>query len=429
MKICVLGLWHLGSVTAGCLAAAGHTVTGLDFDAEVIANLSKGVPPLYEPGLEDLIRQGLADGRLTFTTDAGFALREIDLLWVSYDTPVDEDDQADVAYVLERTSRALAGLKSPALVLISSQLPVGSIRLLEERLRDTLPTGTTFACSPENLRLGRAIDAFNKPARIVAGVRNDRSRELLGPLFSRYTDHIEWMTVESAEMTKHALNAFLAASVSFINEIAVLCEKTGADAREVERALKSEPRIGPRAYLTPGGAFAGGTLARDVAFLTGIGAERGATTCLLQAIRQSNDAHRQWAKHKLGSVFETMQDRAVAVWGLAYKAGTDTLRRSASVELCRWLASAGARVRAHDPAVKRIPEELTSIIALCSSPEEALAGADALVIATEWPQFTTISAETIVRAMRTAIVFDVGRFLARQLDSRPDVRYFTVGKP
>ncbi len=239
MKVCVLGLWHLGTVTAACLASGGHHVTGLDFDETVITNLKKGQPPLFEPGLEDLVKKGIQSGTLDFSTDPAQAVSEAKVIWVAYDTPVDDDDNADVNYVIERVGKLFPHLKSGQEVLISSQLPVGTSAHLEKLFAKARPNlQVSFSYSPENLRLGKAISVFTQPDRVVIGTRSENSRKIFSELLSPFTDHIEWMSVESAEMTKHALNAFLATSVTFINEIASICEQVGADAKEVERGLK-----------------------------------------------------------------------------------------------------------------------------------------------------------------------------------------------
>ena len=241
MRVCVLGLWHLGAVTAACLASGGHHVTGLDFDETVITNLKKGQPPLFEPGLEDLVKKGIQSGTLDFSTDPAQAMSGAEVIWVAYDTPVDDADNADVNYVIERVGKLFPYLKSGQEVLISSQLPVGTSAHLEKLFAKARPNlQASFSYSPENLRLGKAIAVFTQPDRVVIGTRFESSRKIFLELLSPFTDHIEWMSVESAEMTKHALNAFLATSVTFINEIASICEQVGADAKEVERGLKSE---------------------------------------------------------------------------------------------------------------------------------------------------------------------------------------------
>ncbi len=431
MKVCVLGLWHLGTVTAACLASGGHAVVGLDFDAPTIHKLQAGQPPLFEPGLEELVKRGLAEGRLRFTTDIANALADApEVVWVAYDTPVDDDDHADVEFVVERVTRLFPHLPHGATVLISSQLPVGTAHRLENLCNAACPEAAiSFACSPENLRLGKALQVFTQPDRVVIGVSTERDRARLTALFQPFTDKIEWMSVESAEMTKHALNAFLAVSVTFINELATLCEQVGADAKEVERGLKSEARIGPRAYLGPGGAFAGGTLARDIAFLNQIGAQHQQSTALLAAVRQSNAAHKNWARRKLQQLLGDLRGRTIAVWGLTYKPGTDTLRRSSSVELCEWLHGQGARVQAHDPAVKTLPAELAAHIELCPTPLAAAHAADAVVVSTEWPEYKDIRATELSAALAQPIVVDVARFLAKTLENQANLRYAAVGKP
>lgn len=418
MNVTVFGLWHLGCVTAACLASGGHRVVGFDDD---VSGLREGRAPLFEPGLDDLIRAGLDAGNLRFEGDPRAALADAEVLWVTFDTPVDEDDAADVEFVLSRVESVLPLLREGTLVILSSQLPVGSARQMEQRTAETaaVRTDVTFACLPENLRLGKAIEVFTKPDRVVAGVRGDRDRERVASLLAPFTDRIEWMSVESAEMTKHALNAFLATSVAFINEIATICEAVGADAKEVERGLKSESRIGPRAYLSPGGAFAGGTLARDIGFLSRL----GTSPPLISSVKTSNDVHRGWPRRRLQQLLGDLRGRAIAVWGLTYKPGTDTLRRSSSVELCRWLLGQGARVRAHDPAVKALPDDLP--IELCATPAEAARGADAVVVATEWPDYRALTPADLGDG---ATVLDANRFVRQNFEGAAGIRYVTVGK-
>jgi len=429
MRVCVLGLWHLGTVTAACLASAGHDATGLDFDPAIVANLGAGVPPLFEPGLQDLVKAGLASGRLGFTADPAAAVPAADVVWVAYDTPVDDEDQADVEYVVERVTRMFPHLRDGALVIISSQLPVGTTR----RLEDTFAAGAqgrtvSFAYSPENLRLGNAINVFTKPDRVVVGVRSASDRERIAALLRPFTDRIEWMSVESAEMTKHALNAFLATSVAFINEIAALCEQVGADASEVERGLKSESRIGPKAYLSPGAAFAGGTLARDVVFLSQLGRTHDVPVQLLPAVKESNDAHRRWAERRLDQLLGGVAGKTVAIWGLTYKPGTDTLRRSSAVELSRWVIGQGGIVRAHDPAVRQLPPDLASRLHLAEDPLTAVDGASALVVATPWPDYRQADVGAVATRMKRPLVLDANRFLGETLGRHGRIQYVSVGR-
>ena len=429
MRVCVLGLWHLGTVTAACLASGGHDVTGLDFDPAVIAGLAAGRPPLLEPGLEDLVGAGLASGLLRFTSDAAAAVGDADIVWVTYDTPVDDDDRADVEYVVERVCRMFPYLRNGALVLISSQLPVGTTRRLEQAfVGQSRGRSITFACSPENLRLGKAISIFTHPDRVVVGVRSVVDRGRVAALLAPFTDCIEWMAVESAEMTKHVLNAFLATSVTFINEIASLCEQVGADATEVERGLKSEARVGPKAYLSPGGAFAGGTLARDVVFLSQLGQTHGVATHLLSSVKSSNDTHRQWAQRRIGQFLDPIAGKTIAVWGLTYKPGTDTLRRSGAVELCEWLADRGATVRAHDPAVTLLPPNLGGRIILADSALAAIDGAHALIVATAWPEYRQIAASDVAARLVGRLVLDANRFLGETLERAEGIDYLSVGR-
>jgi UDPglucose 6-dehydrogenase len=421
MNITVLGLWHLGSVTAACCAKHFH-VTGLDFDAANVAKLNQGQAPLLEPGLNELIAAGLTAKNLLFTSDAKIACANADILWLCYDTPVNDNDESDVESVLANLRRALPHVPKGALVLISAQLPVGTCKKLETEFPQF-----HFACSPENLRLGKAIESFEKAERVIVGIRDEAKKPLLEQLFAPFTPQIIFMRTESAEMVKHALNSFLALSITFINEVARLCEHTGADAKEVSAGLKSEPRIGPRAYLGPGGPFAGGTLARDVVTLSKLAKANGEQISVIPAIKQSNDLHRGWAFRRLQSRLGELRGKTVAVLGLTYTTNTDTLRRSAAVELCRQLLDADANVSAFDPAVKNLPPELNSV-SLAADIAAALDGAEAVAICTEWPQFRQADWAKIVPAMHQRIFVDANRFLEKELKKLPGVEHLSVGR-
>jgi UDPglucose 6-dehydrogenase len=421
LRITVLGLWHLGCVTAAC-CAKHFQVTGLDFDASTVAKLNAGHAPLLEPGLDELISTGLAAKRLAFATDAAAACAAADLLWLCSDTPVNDDDESDVDSVLASLRQSLPHLPVGALVLISAQLPVGTCRRLEAEFPQF-----HFACSPENLRLGKAIDAFTKADRVVAGVRNDAKKPLLEKVFAPFTGQILFMRTESAEMVKHALNSFLAVSITFINEIARLCEHTGADAKEVSAGLKSDIRIGSRSYLGPGGPFAGGTLARDVVTLTKLGAVAGETLSVIPAIKQSNDLHRGWALRRLQFRLGDLRGRHITLLGLVYTPGTDTLRRSAAIELCHALLAAGAQVRAFDPAVKQLPDELAKV-ELSPDIAAAVHGADTVVVCTEWPHFRQADWPGIVPTMRQRVFIDANRFLEKELLTVPAIEHLSVGR-
>jgi UDPglucose 6-dehydrogenase len=269
MKVCVYGLGHLGSVTAACLASVGHEVYGMQFGV---------FGP--EPKLNELYKEMLEKGALRVGNDRD-RIREAEVLWVTFDTPVDDNDRADVDYVLGKVREVMPYVAESTPVIVSSQLPVGTIRKLEGEF-----PRHTFVCIPENLRHGTAVENFLHPDRFVVGIRSYEAGDKIIPLLHFAT--IEWMDIESAEMTKHAINAFLATSICFINEIAAICELVGADPKEVERGLKTEARIGPKAYLKPGGPYTGKTLARDVAYLVRMEIDNHLNTPVIENIALSN---------------------------------------------------------------------------------------------------------------------------------------------
>lgn len=421
MHLVVLGLWHLGSVTAACMARY-HRVSGLDFNEVVLAKLRGGHAPLHEPGLDNLIAERIASDHLSFSAEVSVAATA-DLLWVCYDTPVDLDDRSDLDWVHTCLARVLPSLRSGTVVLISSQLPVGTCAQLAKQ-----HPALHFACSPENLRLGKALEAFEKPARIIVGVQSVFARSVLEKMLAPLGAPLVWMRTESAEMVKHALNSFLALSVAYINEIASLSEMVGADAQEVAAGLKSDPRIGARAYLGPGGPFAGGTLARDVVTLSQLGITQHLPLALIPAIKESNDRHRGWAFRKIQPALTAIKQPIIAVLGLAYTPNTSTLRRSAAVELCRQLLAAGMKVRAYDPLIRTADDEHHDLL-LSQSAADAMRGAHAVVICTEWPEFRDYPWPTLIASMAQAVVIDANRLVEKSVASVAGLVYLTVGRP
>ena len=428
MKICVQGTWHLGSVTAACLADKGHKVIGLDYDTNVINSLSKGKAPIYEPGLDNLIGKGLAEKRLSFFDRPIDQIIDQDILWIAYDTPVDDDDQADIEFVFDQVEKTIPYLPLGITVLVSSQMPVGSIRRLEKLTQKNHPElKIGFAYSPENLRLGKAIDIFMNPDRIVVGFRSKRDQNKIRKMLLTITEKIEWMTIESAEITKHAINAFLATSITFANEIATICELTGADAKQVERGLKSEQRIGPKAYLSPGSAFAGGTLARDIQFLNQVGDNEGIKLPLLSSVKPSNDQHKNWAMRRLLAKFSDISGKKITIWGLAYKPGTDTLRRSLAVELANELIEKGVILTIHDPLVKSLPDTWKGKVIRSSHPLDSVFEADALVVATECAIYKEVEVTKIPSIAPGIMILDANRYLDSMLNLE-GIEYISVGQ-
>lgn len=429
MTVCVYGLWHLGSVTAACLASRGIKTIGLAEDGQAAAELSAAKAPLFEPGLDAMLARGLQDGHLSFTSDVVAAIASTDLLWVSFDTPVDDDDVADVGYVLDRIRGTFPHLKDGAVVLISSQVPVGSTALLERdfaRIADGRKV--SFAYSPENLRLGDAIRVFTQSERIVIGIREDRARQVIEPILEPFCDTLLWLRVESAEMVKHALNAYLATCVTFTNEVATVCEGVGADMSEVEGALRLDPRIGKKAYVRAGAAFGGGTLARDVQFLKVVAKDVGAQVPVLAAVLESNDHHKGWVVRHLRHQLGALKGKKVGVLGLAYKAGTNAIRRSVAIEVIQELIAEGADITVYDPKVASLPEPLHSSVTIAPSVDAVFVGNEAVVLATEWPEFRELDFGRLVPAMKRALLIDQNAFASKQVSGVAGLNYIIAGK-
>jgi UDPglucose 6-dehydrogenase len=428
MTVYVYGLWHLGTVTAACLASRGIATVGLAETPEAAAELNAGKAPLFEPGLDALLAQGLQDGTLSFTDDVA-AVSRADLLWVNFDTPVDDDDIADVGYVLGRVRRTFPYLRDGAVALISSQVPVGSTALLEHDFAAVAKgRRVSFAYSPENLRLGDAIRVFTQSERIVIGVRSDDARKVIEPVLKPFCDILLWTRVESAEMVKHALNSYLAACVTFTNEIATICESVSADMSEVEAALRLDPRIGKKAYVRAGSAFGGGTLARDVQFLKSIAKDGDVRVPVLAAVLESNEHHKGWVVRHLRRQLGSLAGKKVGVLGLAYKAETDAIRRSVAIEVIEELVAEDADVTVFDPKVAALPEPLSSAVTIASSADAVFKGSEAVVLATEWPQFRELDFATLVPSMKRAMLIDQNAFASKQLADLSELDYIVAGK-
>jgi UDPglucose 6-dehydrogenase len=406
-KVCVIGLWHLGSVYSACLAGAGYRVVGVDGNPETVEQLNKGVPPVFEPGLGELITWNLKSKRLSFTTDLIPALKGSNHVLITYDTPVNDRDEVDLSPILALNTVLAKHLEKDAVVIVSSQVPVGTCgRMKADIFRENPGLDFDIAYSPENLRLGKAIECFQRPGRIVIGADSEKTLDRVEKFFSVVADPKVRMNLRTAEMTKHALNAFLATSISFANEIGNLCDEVGADAFRVAEALASDERIGPKLPLKPGLAFAGGTLARDLKVLKKLGKELGYPAHLINGVLKVNKQQNSVIIKKLEKIFGSVNDLKIGVLGLTYKAGTSTLRRSAAIEIIRDLVKSGASVKAYDP--KASPEEVRRFKGFerCTDAGATARGSDALVVLTEWPEFRDLDFKAIKAAMKKPVIID-----------------------
>jgi UDPglucose 6-dehydrogenase len=412
-QVCVIGLWHLGSVTAACLAEMGYSVIGVDEDATRIAKLNVGTAPLFEPGLDVLLQQGLASGRLRFTTDYADGLRGSSCVWLAYDTTVNERDEVDLKIIIAAAEKIAQDLKEDAVLIVHSQVPVGTCEQIESVVRSgaaTRPFG--IACIPENLRLGNALECFRKPAMLVIGSNQEATIDRVEAFCSMLPCRKLRMNLRSAEMTKHAINCYLATCISYINELANLCDAVGANASMVSAALRMDERVSPRAPLLPGGlGFAGATLARDLRALQALGKRVAHPTQLFNAVLEVNEEQKRIVYRRLNALFGSLERLTVGILGLTYKTGTSTLRRSAAIEIARGLKSAGATVKAYDPhaATEELCGEDT--VQFCSSADEAAADSSALVIATEWPEFKDLDFAALGARMKHRVLIDTKNLL------------------
>ena len=428
-RICIIGIWHLGSVYSTVLADTGYQVTGVDFDAGRIQALNTGIPPIFEPGLEELLKRGLHSGKLGFTTDFAAAVKESAFVLVTFDTPVDDNDEVDISPVIKACKATAPYLENGAVLVVSSQVPIGTCDSLKASVKRINP-GLNFdiAYVPENLRLGKAVDYFKKPDRIVIGADSAPTLDKVETLFSVIPSPKIRMSLKSAEMSKHALNAFMATSISFANEIANLCDETGADALDVARSLKSDMRIGNGVPLLPGLAFAGGTLARDLKILEKIGRDKRYETSLIDAVLLVNKRQNGLVKRKLGKIFGQIKGLKIGILGLTYKPGTSTLRRSASLEIINDLVHEGAVVHAYDPKVDSAEVKKHKEFAFEKSAYDVARGADALVIVTDWPEFKELDFDLIKKQMKHPFIIDAKNMLDSKSLIEKGFTYSGIGR-
>jgi UDPglucose 6-dehydrogenase len=406
MKIAVLGLWHQGIVGAACLADMGHAVVGADPNRETIDRLAGGTAPLFEPGLDALLASGIAAGRLEFSSDMVAAVENAPFVFIMFDTPVNERDESDVSGIFACMAAIAPALAARATVLVTAQVPVGTCDALRDLAAGSSRGDISVAYMPENLRLGQAIERFRSPVLPVIGTDDDaafdRLLTVLGPLASNW----QRVSLRTGEMIKHALNAFLAVSVCFANELGNLCDALGADGKRVGEVLRLEPRVGSKAMLLPGLGFSGGTLARDVQTLRDFGDENGLDTPLLDGAWAANMAQNGLVRRKLDQALPALDGARVSVLGLTYKADTSTLRRSASIEVIEDLVAAGAIVNAHDPRADRDELQAQTGFRFHENALDAIDGADALVLMTPWSDYRTLDFVEVRRRMSGRYVLD-----------------------
>jgi len=428
-SVCIIGIWHQGAVAAACLADAGLTVTGVDLDADRVARLSTGKAPLFEPGLDDLLAKGIASGRLMFTSSLADGLARSKVVFLMFDTPVDEHDDVDLSPIWEVAGEMGKFLQPDSDILVTAQVPVGTCDQIAAAILQGNPKATFgIAYSPENLRLGQAIELYRHPQMPVIGSDDPQTLDRIESVLSVLAADWTRVGLRTAEMTKHALNAFLAVCVTFGNEIADISDELGADAQQVMKALRREQRVGAKAMILPGLGFSGGTLARDVRTLQRFGKAIGQQTAMLDGVWQANELHNGLVIRKLQALLGSLEGASVGVLGLTYKVDTSTLRRSLSIEVCRGLVALGARVTAYDPKADRTELGEYPEITVATEPQRVADGTDAIVVMTPWPEFKGLDFAALAKKMRKRILLDPSNFLDGSEMARLGYTYVGVGR-
>ena len=433
MNMSVVGTGYVGLVAGACFAESGNHVICVDCDAEKIEKLQRDEIPIYEPGLAEIVSSNSKAGRLEFTTDLEHAIRRSRVVFIAVGTPPGGDGSPDLSSILnvaETIGRTMDGYR---IVVMKSTVPVGTHRKVSEAIAAHTDHPCDYVSNPEFLKEGAAIEDFTKPDRVVIGATNpavvEIMKELYGP-FMRKSDRILVMDPASAEMTKYAANALLATKISFMNEIAGLCERFGADVESVRRGVGSDSRIGS-AFLFPGVGYGGSCFPKDVSALVSMGHNVDHPMSIVAAVQEVNQRQRRMFARRVIDYFGDQCERTtLAVWGLAFKSRTDDVRESPAIAAIKMFLERGMTIRAHDPeAMQTTKAELGDAIILCEDGYAALEGADALVIFTDWPKFRTPDFELIADKLPGKLIFDGRNMYDPRLLAKRGFRYFCVGRP
>lgn len=444
-KIAVIGTGYVGLVSGACLADFGNFVTCVDNNSEKIEALKKGIIPIYEPGLDDVVARTVAAGRLSFTTNLAAAVQANEVAFIAVGTPPADDGSADLRYV-EQVAREIGrAINKYTVVVDKSTVPVGTARKVMGWIREELEKRGPEAAriefdvvsNPEFLREGSAVQDFTHPDRVVIGAESDRARELMKDvyraLYLNETPYIE-TNLETAEMIKYASNAFLAVKITFINEVANLCEKVGANVQDVARAMGRDGRIGAK-FLHPGPGYGGSCFPKDTQAMARIGRDYGEPLTLVETTIAANERQKQRMVKKIEDGLGgpgSLKGKTIAILGLAFKPNTDDMRESPAITICEGLVARGAQLRAFDPAaMKEASWRLAAIkdsLYYAHDEYEAIEGADALVILTEWNQFRNLDLERVRRLLRAPYFFDLRNIYKRHEVEAAGLTYFAVGK-
>ncbi|HYF51262.1 MAG TPA: UDP-glucose/GDP-mannose dehydrogenase family protein [Planctomycetota bacterium] len=433
MRITIVGTGYVGLVAGTCFSESGNDVIGLDIDSAKVARLTKGELPIFEPGLADLFSRNQREGRLKFTTSYDEAIKHAQVIFLCLPTPPGEDGSADTRYVMSSVREIAARMDGYKVIVSKSTVPIGTCRDIIAEMKKTYTGDFAVASNPEFLKEGAAVDDFLKPDRVVLGVTDDRSFEILRTLyepFVRTGAPILRMDPASAELTKYAANGFLATKISFMNEVARLCEKTGADVELVRIGMSRDARIGS-AFLFPGIGYGGSCFPKDTRALVQSAKKVGLDMQIVDAAEQVNEDQKQILLPRILTHFGgSIAGKSIAVWGLSFKPRTDDIREAPALALIDKLIANKARVTAFDPeAMPNVKKVLGDKITFAASAYDALNGADALVLATEWNAFRMPDWERVKKAMKTPVVFD-GRNIYKPTQLRElGFTYYGIGRP
>lgn len=428
MKVAVIGIGYVGLVTATCLANLGNKVIGIDIDKKRVKNLKNGIIPIYEPGLEELVKNNYEAGRLSYTTNLTQAVKKSDIIFIAVGTPPREDGSADLQYVLDAAGQIAKAMNGYKVIINKSTVPIGTGKMVENEIKKYYKGDFDVVSNPEFLREGSAVFDFLNPDRVVVGHASKKSKDMLKKLYKPLNTTILFTDIKTAEMIKYASNSMLATQISFINSIANICKKVGANVEDVSAGMKLDKRIGKYSFLSAGAGYGGSCFPKDVKALIQIARKNDYHFKILEEVENVNRFQREGITNEVLKMLKKPKGKKVAIWGLAFKPNTDDMREAPSVDIIQTLQSQGVKIQAFDPVAQDNARTMLKNIKYFRDSKKVLVGCDLLLVMTDWDEFKEIDIKIIKKKLKNPVIFDARNIWDPEEMKKEGISYQSIGR-
>ncbi len=428
MKVSVIGIGYVGLVTATCFANLGNDVIGIDVDKTKVSNLKEGIIPIYEPGLEDLVKKNYKAGRITFTTEFKKSVQKSDIVFIAVGTPPQEDGSADLQYVLTAAKQIAQAIKKYTIIVNKSTVPIGTGKMVEKEIKKYYKGSFDVVSNPEFLREGSAVGDFLNPDRVVIGHASKKAKDMLNKLYKPLNSTILFTNIETAEMIKYASNSMLATQISFINSVANICKKVGANIEDVSRGMKLDKRIGKYSFLSAGAGYGGSCFPKDVKALVQIARKNDYRFKILEEVENVNKFQRETIANEVLKMLKKPKGKTVCVWGLAFKPNTDDMREAPSVDIIKTLQNQDVKIQAFDPVAQENAKTMVKKVKYFSDSKKALKKCDLLLAMTDWDEFKEINISDIKKELKSPMIFDARNIWNPEEMKQEGIIYQSIGR-